>query len=274
MPPPPAPPLPVCVAREEETANNKVPDKVLHQHELEQTVAKLYEWGSISRDPVLVVSVPVEHVLQSGPMCGLVALSMASSAHGQTAIINATDLLVVAKNLGYTNHGEIFSVGFMQSLAQSVLPNCAVTVVTNELSDPQFIAQHVASGDVFLVPYDSDRNFAPACLQGHKAHWALVTGIIISTTSTELHKQVTMLPPGKTSLSLVQSLACDRLQVLALQGKSRHLSSWPLQDLVASNNNLVQVDPAREFADAKYVIPSEGIAQTLRGKSVLIQYRK
>ncbi|KAF4517432.1 hypothetical protein B566_EDAN005041 [Ephemera danica] len=236
--PPPAPPAPACVAREESNSNN-VPDEALHRHKVEETVAKLYEWGGISRDPVLVVSVPVQHVLQSGPMCGLVALSMASSAHGQTAI-DAANLLAVAKNLGFTNHGEIFSVEFMQSLAQSVLPNVEVTIVTHELSDPQFIAQHVAAGDVFLVPYDSDRNFAPACLQGHKAHWAIVTGVIISMLSTEQKNQLTILPPGKTSLSLVQSLKCDSLHVLALQGKSQRLGAWPLQDLVSSNGNLVQ----------------------------------
>ena len=35
----------------------------------------------------------------------------------------------------------------------------------------------LARGDVLLVPYDPDKNYVPVLKKGHKAHWALITGL-------------------------------------------------------------------------------------------------
>ena len=38
------------------------------------------------------------------------------------------------------------------------------------------IVQHILLGHPILVPYDNDRNFEPCLRNGHKAHWAILTG--------------------------------------------------------------------------------------------------
>jgi hypothetical protein len=127
-----------------------------------------------------------------------------------------------------------------------------------------------------LYSYDSDRNFAPACLQGHKAHWAVITGVLVPNDqmiSESSETPVVNLLPSQSSASLLQSLVHPdtHLHVIALQGKSRHLCAWPLHDLVVSNKNLIEVDPSRESGDIKYIIPSKGISKSLSGQSILLQ---
>jgi hypothetical protein len=61
-----------------------------------------------------------------------------------------------------------------------------------------------------------------------------------------------------------------RVHVLALQGKSRHLSAWPLSDLVASNENLRQLDPERQASELEYIVPEGGLQEGLCGKAILI----
>lgn len=62
----------------------------------------------------------------------------------------------------------------------------------------------------------------------------------------------------------------SRVHVLALQGKSRHLSAWPLSDLVASNENLRQLDPEREASELEYIVPEGGLQEGLCGKAIII----
>jgi hypothetical protein len=62
----------------------------------------------------------------------------------------------------------------------------------------------------------------------------------------------------------------DRVHVLALQGKSRHLGAWPLRDLVQSNENLRQLDPEREASELEYIVPEGGLQEGLCGKAILI----
>jgi hypothetical protein len=60
------------------------------------------------------------------------------------------------------------------------------------------------------------------------------------------------------------------MHVLALQGKSRHLSAWPLSDLVESNENLRQLDPERQASELEYIVPEGGLQEGLCGKAILI----
>ena len=42
----------------------------------------------------------------------------------------------------------------------------------------------LARGDLLLVPYDPDKNYVPVLKKGHKAHWALVTGELLTLSHT------------------------------------------------------------------------------------------
>jgi hypothetical protein len=77
--------------------------------------------------------------------------------------------------------------------------------------------------------------------------------------------------PGSDALSTIKSYLPAKIHVLALQGKSRYLSAWPHAELVASNKNLMQVDPVREAADIKYVLPPGGVGQGLQGRALLLK---
>lgn len=78
--------------------------------------------------------------------------------------------------------------------------------------------------------------------------------------------------PGDQACQEAQRLlpTTDLVHVLALQGKSRHLSAWPLPDLVESNENLRQLDPERQASELEYIVPEGGLQEGLCGKAILI----
>ena len=50
------------------------------------------------------------------------------------------------------------------------------------LRDASFLHEELAlSRSLFLVPYDTDFNQEPCLRKGHKAHWALIVGKLISS---------------------------------------------------------------------------------------------
>ncbi|XP_059471138.1 actin maturation protease [Neocloeon triangulifer] len=273
VPPPPPPSLPNFGNAEE----SKSPEIEIESHEavVQKLVKKLCDWGSLGGSAALVISRHVQHIPQIGPKCGIVALNMALSVFLQQPI-TVDEILNVARERKYTNHGEMFCAENLKKLATHFLPNNEVqSLHSGHLRNQEFIAETLAAGDLLLVPYDSSRNFSPECLKGHKAHWAIITGIIIPISQPSSNPPLPAyknLPPGPEALQEVKKyLPVSCLHVLALQGKSRHLSAWPLTDLVTSNENLVQIDPEREASDLEYIVPEGGLKQGLCGKALLLK---
>jgi len=79
-------------------------------------------------------------------------------------------------------------------------------------------------------------------------------------------------PGAEATQEAKQHLPAKCLHVLALQGKSRHLSAWLLQDLVDSNENLRQLDPEREASELEYIVPEGGLGKGLCGKAILLKH--
>lgn len=229
----------------------------------------------------------VSPVIQNGPMCGLVALTMASTmlggfpkgedeAHPET-------LFQLARQHGTSKNGEIFAVEFLRDIAEDQL-HCQAGVVELASLD---ILDTVLLGKGLLVPYDADKDHTPCLERGHKAHWCLVVGIAVVLSDVERTNYSDILDCCKPNLSLpghfviredrrtsflvhkqlLGSLA--HYYVFARHGKSSHLGLWKFSDLLESNKNLVEIDPKRT-RPGEYIIPEGGIKEGLCGKALLI----
>lgn len=65
----------------------------------------------------------------------------------------------------------------------------------------------------------------------------------------------------------------NKVVVYGHQGKSQYPGVWTFSDLISSNRNLVEVDPNRQEDEGDYVIPVEGIHNSLRGKALVLSNR-
>lgn len=93
-----------------------------------------------------------------------------------------------------------------------------------------------------LNRYDTNKDNSPGLQKGHKAHWAVISGGILTN---------------------------DDFYVFARHGKIRNVAVWKLADLAESNKQLFEVEPT---PDSKFIIPDGGISGPLglNKKSVLI----
>ncbi|KAL1129862.1 hypothetical protein AAG570_012806 [Ranatra chinensis] len=147
-----------------------------------------------------------------------------------------------AKDQGYTKYGEMFSVNNMKSLINASPLSIwfdAVIYSGGILPRKKQIIAAMCKGALILIPYDADKNYAPVCLMGHKAHWAVLCGIIDDSKNCV---------------------------VVARQGKSKYVSLWLLDELDRSNNNLMECDPER--AKCGFVISD--LSLELAGKYIVL----
>ena len=234
-------------------------------------------------------------VIQSGPMCGLVALSMASEVLHQGQILPGGQpdaLLHFAKENLLSKQGEMFSVDYMLRIAKSQLQCCGKVANVDSIG-LKTLVEALLGNRTIVVPYDADKNHTPCLENGHKAHWCILVGfaIIIRTDRCTFDPlnlleccEANQAIPGhytvnSNSRAFVQKLSSlDRdnsayllhsLFVFARHGKSRHLGLWRYRDLVASNKNLFEVGPHR--TTGKYTVPEGGIVDGLCSK-VLVLY--
>lgn len=223
---------------------------------------------------VVSVNKEVTPVLQDGPSCGLVAVVMAAQSFG----INLTFdyIFNAAKDRGFTRQGEMFSANDMKILVEDLIDSTVVTSLDmNE--DTDVLVQHLIRGGLCLIPYDSDFNHEPCNKRGHKAHWALLTGCgLIIDTSVCSSKGLTtedgcvFTASSDTVLSHNLLTESEDILVYGLQGKSQYPGVWSLSSLIASNRNLVEVDPNRKDEDIGFILPQEGIDKALCSKALLL----
>ena len=124
--------------------------------------------------------------------CGLVALSMAAEIAesvrrlplqngGLTADdkqpkdTDVGDLLCLAQKKGFTQHGDMFSAEDLAELSQ-LFYGLKSSVISNGLVDVEHVLSNLSEGNPVLVPYDAAKNHEPCVAQGHRAHWAVLTG--------------------------------------------------------------------------------------------------
>ncbi|XP_039281547.1 UPF0692 protein C19orf54 homolog isoform X2 [Nilaparvata lugens] len=176
--------------------------------------------------------------------CGLVALAMATTA--TPTPVSTIELFRRAKERGFTYQGEMFSAENMATLADTVLrPWFNVELVSQGL-DGGHVMNCMRKGALLLVPYDASGNYWPCLKRGHKSHWAVVCGA-------------------------AQSQSDATVQVFVRQGKSRRLLLWPLTELRASNDQLVEFCPRRGEDGSPYMLPEGGVEAGLRSKVVVLR---
>lgn len=234
----------------------------------------------LSSKVLLSSNVPVCPIMQDGPCCGIVALAMAAQMLSKET--TASHVLKTSQNLGYSLQGELFSAYNLAKLAEVTL-NCTSEVLDMRDSESKrSLLRHLANSHPVLVPYDGDGNNAPCLKNGHKAHWALLTGFLASipkplgiNNSLDITEDIELCPlyhiKSKKSVPLHdQIVGSPDVFVYGIQGKSRNVSLWPLHNLLASNANLREVDPNREAETGQYLLPQEGIQSVLCNKIVIL----
>lgn len=217
-------------------------------------------------------------VLQNGPMCGLVAMTMASELlepfSSQEARTNTHPerILEFAKQRGFTKHGEMFSTEYMKTIFQEHLAMRADILQIRSLSEIKLLELLLSTTQTILVPYDADKNHTPCLAGGHKAHWCVLVGFAVSLTTdgTNQMLQICTQSMDKRHL-LLKSDAKDQfmemllsekwhlngVHVFARHGKSRYKGLWNWNTLRKSNENLEEIDP-RRTQPGEYVIPTPG----------------
>ncbi|XP_064622165.1 actin maturation protease-like [Lineus longissimus] len=215
--------------------------------------------------------------IQEGPMCGLVALEIASKLFNKN--ISIQDIVSLAQKKGVTKLGEMFSAAHMADLAET-LYGCRTMVLQYGLGDQKMILDHVMNGGAILLPYDIDHDFHPCCKNGKKAHWAIITGFLLSSPKSSIDgsslkpdEQETYLYHGTPEIMqgiLRQASDCD-IYICGKHGKSRHLGLWNYSKMRTSNENLHELNPDIANSLSKWVVPVEGgHLSGLRGKAVLL----
>ena len=148
------------------------------------------------RDKVLVLThcQEVWPVLQKGPMCGLVALTMATQLlrgtrdRDEGAVCVSVDdrhhperILEYAQHEGLSKQGEIFSAKTLVDICTDHLHVKAHVLNMDAHGDTiREILERIISGrTAVVVPYDADKNHTPCLAGGHKAHWCLLVGLCL-----------------------------------------------------------------------------------------------
>ena len=246
-----------------------------------------YLLSAFSRPPnscVIVCLHNSEPVVQVGPSCGLVAISMASKLlHGQILEqASPSELLLKSRQLEFSKRGEIFSAENLLQLSLKQL-QCSGTLIS--FDDVYTIVSSVLKGDVTVFPYDCDKDHTPCKENGHRAHWALSVGCAFSVSSKEIDAFLPfcdnkidyyLLDMTKIShqiiSSITRSLTLSNTWLFCRHGKTRHIGLWPLKDIVESNANLLEL--GQKFNPSNSVIPNGGMQHGLCGKAVLLKKKE
>ncbi|CAH1792693.1 unnamed protein product [Owenia fusiformis] len=197
---------------------------------------------------------PVAPILQDGPQCGLIAVAMAMHQLEIRPNVTVDEIFSRAKELGFTNNGEMYSVRDMVSLVRDL--GAEAKMSSNMKDSMELFCEHLKQGGAILVPYDSDRNHEPCCKCGHKAHWAIVTGFLlvpkeysveegnsqslIDTCNTAQDKQDGQLPYLQDEeLPYLHHYRNTYYKMVAQCG--RNISKVPYQDADTSDNDAAVV---------------------------------
>ncbi|XP_061072744.1 actin maturation protease isoform X2 [Conger conger] len=278
--PPTAPPPPVVLPGSSKKklyqaiAEGKSP--VVGDHKEAQLLLRQRE-GSFRQDlQWALFNKYVPSLIQDGPQCGLVALWMAAHLLQHPLAMTMESVVHTAMQRGYTAQGEVFSARDMALLAEEVC-GCHAEHLSGGMGgdNSSRIVRHLSAGLPVLIPYDEDFNHEPCLRSGHRAHWAVASGILLGVAQGTLkgHFQA---DPALPWLLLPRDAPCwqgaavEEVYILAKQGKSLRYQLWPLEALERSNSQLREMDPKRAADGTAYVLPQGGLQVGLAGQAVLL----
>ncbi|XP_040262114.1 UPF0692 protein C19orf54 homolog isoform X1 [Bufo bufo] len=217
----------------------------------------------------------IPSLIQEGPQCGLVALWMAGGILSNDHEVTLDYIVQVATSRGYTIHGEMFSADNMSCLAENVFGcHCEILTGGMEGGNRERILAHLIAGLPVLIPYDEDFNHEPCQRDGHRAHWAVISGILLSMQngSFDPDPETPRLfhpPPRPCALNTDD---IEQIYLVAKQGKSLRYQLWEYESLSHSNSQLLHLDPKRTCDGNVYVVPEGGVKAGLCGKILLLKH--
>jgi len=272
---PPPPPLDLLPVRQDKHWLVSSPTEDFEDH-TKNTLNQWVELENIQENSMVAMwrKTP-KTIIQQGPQCGLVALSMAAESLGLSA---DTELLFnKAKEMGITKQGEMFCAANLCKLANCF--NINSTLGEGIIHNTEIILKILSSGKILLVPYDSDSNHHPCLKNGHKAHWAVVYGFVALIDEIKDTHYDNIENLGQNCYR-IRSLNCsqqslwkqagkENIYVMAKQGKSKQIGIWSLSKLADSNGNLSEVDPKRN-SPIDYIVPLGNKLTGLCGKIIVI----
>lgn len=222
----------------------------------------------------------VPSLIQDGPQCGLVALWMAAHLRQPQLKIDMETVTQTAISRAYTAQGEMFSASNMAMLAEDVC-GCKAELLTGGLkgNNAVSIIRHLWDQQPVLIPYDEDFNHEPCQRSGHRAHWAVASGVLLglnqgSLNNNHVQRDPTLpwlyVPMDTSSPWPLSSSELQEVYILAKQGKSLRYQIWSLDCVAQSNEQLRMMDPQRAKDGTEYVLPKGGVESGLSGQAVLL----
>ncbi|KAM3911831.1 actin maturation protease isoform 2-T2 [Leptodactylus fuscus] len=281
-PPPPLPPPPVLCAPPTSQVKSKFYKQVAENsdpsvgecEELKRMIRKQRErFGGHLKWVLYNQHIP--SLIQEGPQCGLVALWMAGGMLGIKHEVTLDSIVQVATSRGFTIHGEMFSADNMSCLAEEVF-GCCCELLTGgmEGANQERILSHLTAGLPVLIPYDEDFNHEPCQRRGHRAHWAVISGVLLGMQNGSFDPDPDtpglFLPPP--SPSALDTGHIEEIYFIAKQGKSYRYQLWESRGLSRSNSQLSHLDPKRSCDGNVYVLPAGGVQAGLCGKVLLLKH--
>ncbi|XP_037630625.1 UPF0692 protein C19orf54 homolog isoform X3 [Sebastes umbrosus] len=231
----------------------------------------------------ILVNTYVPSLIQDGPQCGLVALWMSAHLRQPQLSVDMETVVQTALSRGYTAQGEMFSAENMALLAEEVC-GCKAELLSGGLSgnNAATIITHLWGRQPVLIPYDEDYNHEPCQRSGHRAHWAVASGVLLGLDQGSVSKEHTQpdltlpwlyLAVDGSSPCPVGNAAVREVYILAKQGKSLRYQLWSLESVAQSNEQLRTMDPQRANDGNQYVVPQGGVEAGLAGQAVLLHTR-
>ncbi|XP_075997046.1 actin maturation protease [Genypterus blacodes] len=280
---PPPPPAPACRSKKLYQAIASGRSAVEGDHTEARLLLGQRE-SSFRRDlQWILVNTYVPSLIQDGPQCGLVALWMAAHLRQPPLCFDMESVVQTALSRGYTAQGEMFSARDMALLAEEVC-TCTAKLLSGGLSgnNATTIITHLWSRQPVLIPYDEDFNHEPCQRGGHRAHWAVASGVLLGldqgSAGTDLVQPDAALPwlhllAHTDSPCPFGATAVREAYILAKQGKSLRYQLWSLDCVAQSNDQLRTMDPQRANDGGQYVVPPGGVEAGLAGQAVLLHTR-
>lgn len=154
----------------------------------------------------------VAPAVQRGPMCGLVALTMAAELllQGEGGPLDTSptitderhpeNILEYARQNHLSKQGEVFSSETLADVSVNHLHMQARVVRMDAAGDAlrALLAGVISGRGAVVVPYDADKDHTPCLAKGHRAHWCLLVGLCLLLKEPEL--------PGYASVPLTLRL--------------------------------------------------------------------
>ncbi|XP_072551454.1 actin maturation protease isoform X2 [Salminus brasiliensis] len=283
-PPPPPPPLHTPVLAPSASSKKKLYQAIAEgkapvEGDFEEARLLLAQRESRKDLEWVLCNKYVPSLIQDGPKCGLVALWMATHLLMPTQTISVEKIVQTALDKGYTAQGEMFSAGDMALLAEEVC-GCGVQRLSGGIAgdNAALILRHLTDGQPVLIPYDEDFNHEPCLRHGHKAHWAVASGVLFgllqgSVPSRHFSTDATLpwlhLSEGRAPAEWPPNAVAE-VYILAKQGKSLRYQLWKFETVAQSNAQLKEMDPQRSSDGTHYVLPPGGVEEGLAGQVLLL----